>query len=208
MTFAVGRKLPASKPAAYGREDGATAPAAGRAAFTLLEIVLTLALLAALLAVAVANLTGMARSQKLEEGARRMESLLTMARIEAAARGRRLRLEFDELQAAKFTIEVDPLGQPGVFEAFGGEWIMGMPTDLIRVAGCRAAGVSAWRNLNDEPSRDGQEQAFAITFYADGTCDSAILDLASLDPRDARRISLELDGLSGAVQRTVYTPVE
>ena len=71
----------------------------GRGGLTLIEMVLTMGLILLIAAVGVISFTGLERSQKLTEGARRFETVLRMAKADAANQGRCIRLSVDEERA-------------------------------------------------------------------------------------------------------------
>lgn len=102
----------------------------GRAGFTLVELLLTVALFLLLASVAVFNFGSLQRGAPLEEGAAMMESLFRYTRAQAASTGRTLRVVFSEGTGAVATTtnyvastpgsvqvlwEADPLGAPGQF---------------------------------------------------------------------------------------------
>ena len=195
MTSAVGQRLPSSSsPAGAGQ--------AARRGFTLLEIILALAIVALLGGLVAVNYPNLLSRQRLEEGAFQMEGLLRMARAESANLGRRLRLEFDSSGAMKVTCEDAPLSEPGTFRAYAApNWAANPPNDLICVRRC---------TLSDSPVEEFQEGETAssdesagagspITFYPDGTCDAATLELASTDASDARTAVLKIEPDTGVI---------
>lgn len=98
--------------------------------FTLIELVLTVALLLLLVGAAVFNFNSAQRGSQLDEGAGQLESLFRYARAQAASTGRLVRVSFGgdaevtasgtntALPAAGIQVvwEPDPLGAPGTFQ--------------------------------------------------------------------------------------------
>jgi len=172
-------------------------------AFTLLETVLAVLLVAALAAVTVMALGSAQRGAALDEGARRFVTVLRRARSDAAHRGRRLRLAPADA-AGGFDVlwEPAPLAEPGAYEPYtAGLWRAELPTDLVRIESCRRVGPDA------PPSEaDAQAELQAITFRPDGSCDTAVVVLASREePEAAGRAVIELDGLAGTIRLRTAT---
>lgn len=101
------------------------------AAFTLIELLLTVTLLLLMAAAAVVNFDSFQRGSQLDEGATLLESLFRYARAQSASTGRTLRLVFDEgtsangagtnvssvhVEGMQVVWESDPLNAPGRFE--------------------------------------------------------------------------------------------
>lgn len=186
-----------------------------RCGLTLIELVLTLVLVAVLFSAVVLNVYGWGESSRLEEGSRRFEALVLMARAEAANLGRAMRLEFaagdDGWVEARILWQADPLGEPQAFNDYVAcTWRHHLPTGLVSVAASRRTGPSAYRLLESETTdEDADEPALeSLTFYPDGSCDSAVVELVSTSPRDTRMAVIEIDGLSGTVTRQLITASE
>ena len=206
-----------SPPAWDGRTTGAAR--ARRRAFTLVEVALSLMLVTLLAGMVVASFTGWQSGRRLHEGAERFEATLRMARAEAANRGRRLRLAFDEeTGACRVLWEADPLGEPGSFTDFSAcTWRSYLPDELVRVVRCQLTGPSAYRTLTAQQGMDDaykEDTLEAITFYPDGSSDFAVIELADatdatdeVDPT-APRALIELDGLNGTMTTTLLTAEE
>jgi len=213
-TSRVGRKTrdPASdrRRVSPARTPSAKAPPRPRAGFTLLEILLAVALVGMIAGMVVINLTGWYDSEKLIQGAERMETALRLARADAANLGRRLRLEFEEETGDCMIMwEPKPLEEPGEFTDYAkvSTWTGQMPNELVRVNLCRLTGPSAYRTLNLEatPMADSDAPELeAITFYPDGSCDSAIIELSGTVESETRRVVIELDGANGTIRRHVF----
>lgn len=159
----------------------------------------------------VLSLGSFRRGGGLAEGAERFGTTLRMARAEAAGRARRLRLNVDD-QTGLIEIlwEPQPLAQPGqFFEYSGSVWLNHVPNDLVRIVSCTLTGPSAYKTLNFEEFSDDREQSpEAITFYPDGSSDSAVIELAAGDESDARRAVVELDGINGTITTRILTSDE
>jgi len=221
MTSAVTRKHPAHSGLARrrvcrGGPCASSVRGTGAKAFTLIEVTLVMLLLALLVGAVVLNFTDWGESRRLEEGARRFEALLYMARAEAANRGRKLRLAFEpgEQDRAEIRIleEADPLGAPSEFSEFTAcTWRHYLPGELVEVVRSELLGDSAYRLMEREltDQADSTDQPLeAVTFYPDGSCDSALIELASTGESDARKAIIEIEGLTGTITRRILTPSE
>ena len=213
---------PARKPARANGSIRVPSPPAGagarlclrRRGLTLVELILTLALVAVLFSAVVLNAYGWGQSARLEEGARRFETLVLMARAEAANVGRALKLEFAEGEdgwvETRILWQGDPLADPQAFSEYAAcMWRHHLPTGLVSVASSRRTGPSAYRLLETEMAdADEGEPLESLTFYPDGSCDSAVVELVSTSERDERTAVIEIEGLTGTVTRKVLTPVD
>jgi len=185
-----------------------------RRGFTLLEIVLTLAIVAMLLAVMVLNLPGLARGRLLDQAAGRFETALRLARADAANRGRRLRLAFDEESGAPaVSWEPDPLQAPGEFVDYAAvcTWRHLLQADGVWVQQCIYTGSSAYRYVADAGAAGQtvtESDLAAITFEPDGSSDSAIVHLVRVDDPEGPLARIELNGITGRVTGRVLTPEE
>jgi len=156
------------------------------------------------------DFSGWRDSEKLIQGAERMETALRLARADAANLGRRLRLDFEEETGRCLILwEPKPLEEPGEFTDYAkvSTWTGRMPTELVRVNLCRLTGPSAYQTLNLEemPMADSdQPELEAVTFYPDGSSDSAIIELSGTVESETRRVVIELDGANGTITRHVF----
>lgn len=157
----------------------------GRAGFTLVELLLTVALFLLLASVAVFNFGSLQRGAPLEEGAAMMESLFRYTRARAASTGRTLRVVFSEGTGAVATTtnfvaatpgsvqvlwEADPLGAPGQFAvlADAGQFTDRL-NELIEVRAVQSVDAAA-----------GTPSAYANLAVGDG-----IVAVASIDSTNA-----------------------
>jgi len=177
---------------------------------------LSLMIVTLLAGLVVTSFTGWQSARRLQEGAARFEATLRMARAEAANRGRRLQLAFDEDTGdCRVLWEADPLGEPGTFADFSAcTWRSYLPNELVRVVRCQLTGPSAYRTMTAQQGMDDgvdDETLAAITFYPDGSSDFAVIELADVTDGDeeadptARRALIELDGLNGTMTTTMLT---
>ena len=185
----------------------------GRAGFTLVEILLAACLVAALVGLVVISTVGWYDSSLMPEGARQFESILTLARAEASAGGRRIRLVFDaETLDASVLWEPSPLEEPGTFVPYGGEWAHNLPNNLVRVRRCQRIGASAYQTLTyqdgDEMESEDGEIIQPVTFYPDGSCDSAVIELVGRVQAEQRTALIELDGTTGGIRLRIMGPTE
>jgi prepilin-type N-terminal cleavage/methylation domain-containing protein len=134
-----------------------------------------------------------------------------------------------ELREIKVTWEADLLNAPGVFEAYTNKaWSEEIVNELVgvtKVASMSESGVpmpaqsepiqvgsaeESETGYSGASSANGDFSASSdfpsITFYPDGSCDSAEVVLASRNGEDERRLAVRLGGMLGTVTtRTVST---
>ena len=205
-----------------------------RQGFTLLEILLTAALILALSGAMVCSFSSIGRKTGLEEGVRRFETLLRLARAEASNSGRSVRLEFspDDDGAPGTTaptgshhvtlsVESDPVTRPGRFtELRGVGWTRAALHDLAGVQSVRplttrplAAGVAPTDlpveqrepsgGLERPPETDDEateaQNPPPVTFYPDGSSDSAEILLSAFESDDTRRMAVRVVGVTGSI---------
>lgn len=103
-------------------------PARRTRAFSLVELLLSVALLLLLMSAVAFNFSSLQRGAQLDEGVTQLEALLRYAKAQAATTGKKVQVRFQESaavagnsnQAPAISVQVlwepDPLGQPGVFE--------------------------------------------------------------------------------------------
>src|SRR6185436_4200297 len=90
-------------------------------AFTLIELLLTVALIALLLGASVFHFSSLQRGAQLQEGAIQVEGLVRFARAYAGNSGRLTQISFsDDFSSSnslpiQLTCERDPVSNPGVF---------------------------------------------------------------------------------------------
>ncbi|MGZ8920510.1 MAG: GspH/FimT family pseudopilin [Limisphaerales bacterium] len=192
--------------------------------FSLVELLLTLVLILCLAAASVFTFTAIYKSANLDEGSDRFQSLIRFAQAEAATTGRKVRLQFvpnesaslesaAELRTIKVTWEADLLNSPGVFEEYTNKaWSEEIVNELVgvtKVAQISESGepmpVESTETGSTAMEEYSESQGFpAITFYPDGTCDSAEVVLASRNSDDERRLAVRLGGMLGTMTtRTV-----
>ncbi|HEX7862869.1 MAG TPA: GspH/FimT family pseudopilin [Verrucomicrobiae bacterium] len=194
--------------------------------FSLVELLLTLVLILCLAAASVFTFTAVYRTASLDEGSDRFQSLIRFAQAEAATTGRKVRLEFqptqvetatetaEELREIKVTWEADMLNAPGVFEVYTNKaWSEGIVNELVvveKVASLTEAGEPmptesiASSDMDPTDPMPTANEFPSITFYPDGTSDSAEVVLASRNDEDERRLAVRLGGMLGTVStRTI-----
>ncbi|MGB2822208.1 MAG: hypothetical protein WBF17_14585 [Phycisphaerae bacterium] len=170
-------------------------------------------LLVLLVGVMVTGFSRWYETERTDESARRLESILRLARAEAASGGRRIRLTFDP-QTLRAAIEWEPLPleEPGVFVAHPAAWAHDLPNDDLRFLRCQRIGASAvqmmtyGRQEELESAEGGPLQA--VMFYPDGSCDSAIIEVGDSRGLDGRVGRIDLDGTNGTIQLRILTPTE
>jgi prepilin-type N-terminal cleavage/methylation domain-containing protein len=191
--------------------------------FTLVELLLALALMLLFVSAAVFSFSSLLRGNQLEEGAGQVESLMRFARAQAANTGRKVQLVFEEETnstsfAASIRVrwEPDPLGEPGVFADLAeAGWQAQAINGLVQAEAVQLLG-SGDENSADStgsPADVSGPEADAgvtkplspITFYPDGSSDSAEIILVSLAPDDENRMSVRIEGLSGAIRHQLVS---
>lgn len=193
-----------SRPWRTGR-TGARAPAQPRpAAFTLVEIVLSLSILALLAGVSISVFWGTLAEARTKENANRIRSLLLSARADAANAGRRYRLSFDEeTRQPTLSVEPDPLAKPGVFLPCDLWWVRQAELQAgVRVAVCERIGDSVFADESEgaaKSQRDRDSVLEEVNFYPDGSSDSARIVLANDDEHHPWAVEITLNGLDGTI---------
>ncbi len=184
-----------------------------RRAFTLVEIILAAAIIALLAGMFVVGMGQWYQKQSLDESALRVEAILRMARAQACSQGRLIRLAFDPASGAPVIgWEPNPLQEPGRFVPHYGAWANDLPTDRLRFIQCRRTGQSALKLLTytdaQEPETPDGAPLQSVTFMPDGSCDSAVIEVAAADGLDPRIGRIEIDGVTESVVLRMLTPTE
>lgn len=200
--------------------------------FTLIELLLATVLLMLLLGAMIFSYSSLQRGAALDEGVTQFEALLRYAQSQAATTGRKVQLVFEENIAEDVTLafgrvkmmwEPEPLTQPGQWVEFpSAKDLSSRIIELVQVVTVRqfdpgqpiappVTGTNQAGSLaggEKGPGGAGEESEVSdyqppITFYPDGSSDSAEITLASMEPEDTRRISVRLLGLTGTIKRLV-----
>ena len=183
-----------------------------RPAFTLLELALALSLVVALAIAGRLAFGGWDSQAAFEQGVERFQAALRMARADAANQGRRLRLQFDEEGFTQILWEPKPLEEPGVFTDYEGcLWRDMVPRDLARVSRCELIGSSAYRTVTHSQEAIGvadQVELSPLTFYSDGTCEEALLELRPPGESDSRRAVIQISARGGIVSARIVNEQE
>ncbi len=90
--------------------------------FTLLELLLVIALIGVLVAFAWPDFSGTAQAEQLKESARRMETLIAMCRAEAMNEARRYRIEIRIDGSVRARRQLDPLLAPHIYVKASAPW--------------------------------------------------------------------------------------
>jgi len=210
-------------------------PFRNRSGFTLVEILLTTVLLLLLLGAVVFNFSNLQRGAELDEGATQLEALFRFARAQAAGTGRLVRIAFEEdvgdglsvpLGNLQVQWEPDPLNAPGVFAALpeASEFVRNI-TELVHVEFVRAIEPDGEATeVGSVTALDGSSPGVTsstgvtnetvwitfppVTFFPDGSSDSAEITLASRNEADGRRLVLRLMGITGSIRRKLQAAEE
>ena len=129
--------------------------------------------------------------------------------------------EKTDLHDIQVTWEADALNAPGVFQTYTNKtWSEEMVNELVGVEKVQSiqspsvpaqpASVATLPTASeDETSPQGSASSDsefpAITFYPDGSCDSAEIVLASRNSEDERRVEVRLTGILGSVSSRTVT---
>lgn len=207
-----------SRLAAKAKLTGPHARRAGQA-FTLVELLLATALTLLLGSAIVFSFASLLRSTELEESTGRLETLIRFARAQAAYTGRKVQLTFEQGSGQtpdssgstiRLSWEPDPLDQPGHFEELSDTaWQVKELSDLVQIQDVQllastGAPFSTY-SAGDETADENDPEAWLlepfspITFYPDGSSDSAEIILASRAPEDERKMAVRIVGLTGSV---------
>lgn len=180
-----------------------------RRGLTLLELVLVMALLALLAGAVAWNVSPWRTGERLEEGMERFQTVLRMARAEAATTGRRLRLAFDEETGQCSVLwEPEPLSEPEQFTDYARcTWKSHIPTEMVRVLRSELTGSSAYRTLRAQMGREETEDNAlqAVTFYPDGSSDSAVFELVDAEGSESFLAIIVLDGVNGVITARILS---
>lgn len=180
-----------------------------RASFTLIEVVLVIALLAVIVAFAYPELGSELKRRSLVESADRLRSLIVRAHAQAMLESRQYRIEFPgtpnpddpnaeeaidvplETLQPRLLRQEDPLESPHMFVDYEAHWA---PREVL-MPGTRCVAVLAGRPRFDiDASRplagpsiteDAQAEFVPLTLYPDGTCDWVTFVLTDL-PADVQ----------------------
>lgn len=193
-----------------------------RSGFTLVELLLVVALILMLVGALVFNFSNLMRGNPLAEGTTQLETLMRFARAHAANSGRKVQLVFNgeptnALAAStgevRATWEPDPLRQPGSFmdlaETF---WHVQQINDLVHVESVKLLDSSTACpppivGEEENESSDGlPAKAFApITFYPDGSSDSAEIIVAARSFEEDQRMAVRLVGITGSISHQLLS---
>ena len=187
--------------------------------FTLLELLLAVSLVLLLMGALVFNFSNFGRGNELAEGTTRLETLMRFARAQAANSGRKVQLVFNsentnELAATtgevRATWEPDPLRQPGCFADLGeAQWHVQEINDLVQVESVKllepAPASPPSLICEQDDSGDQETNSVAakamspITFYPDGSSDSAEIIISPRSTEEAQRMAVRLVGITGSI---------
>lgn len=191
--------------------------------YTLIEVLLVTAVTLLIASASVVSFAPLMQQATFEEGVNRFESLLRFARAEAANSGHKIQIQFESASLTNSTqggfkpvivIELDPFDAPGQFATKPElSWMNEHVYDLVLVESVRS--LDPPEPALEETSLPGYREDLlaareaaspaSITFYPDGSSDSAEFVIASTDPSDARRMRVRLIGLTGEISRQLVS---
>ena len=198
------------RPRALQRQPGA--------AFTLIELILVVALVSLLLGAVAFNFGTLARGQSLEEGASQFEALLRLSRANAATSGRPVLLALlsatnaspsqDTPNSLSLAVlpQPDPLRQPDLFQTIPStQLLLTQLADLIRLE-IPLPKPSSDQSDPSDPSDQATPPSSPpvtpiLTVNPDGSSDAADFILLPQDPEDRRRIHIHVDAITGTLHR-------
>ncbi len=185
-------------------------------AFTLLELMLVIALLAVLAVVALPLYSGALARRQLAESADQFRSLMYTAAGEAKQAGRRMELRFTDPPAASHLapsgkelapsaaravevhVERDPLGAPGQFEPVLADWarwaVAGANVQIVKVEVAEPVQVCGEEEA-EEPLGGGEDEPgsapASVLFSADGRSQVGDVTVTLMNERlDGYRVQL------------------
>jgi type II secretory pathway pseudopilin PulG len=191
----------------------------------LVEMLLAIVLVLMLASALVFNFSALLRGSQLEEGTTRLETLMRFARAQAANSGRKVQLVFSGGESTntpaastgevRATWEPDPLRQPGCFADLAeAQWHVQEINDLVQVESVKLldanTGCAPTDSGEDESEEDSADVAATkpmapITFYPDGSSDSAEIILAARSTEEEQRMSVRLVGITGSISHQLLT---
>lgn len=188
--------------------------------YTLIEVLLVTAVTLLIASASVVSFAPLMQQVSFEEGAGRFESLLRFARAEAANSGHKIQIQFEPTGSTNSTVtgkfkplivvEQDPFHSPGLFVSKPElSWMNDHVYDLVAIESVRSLDPpeppSQERDLDSwvkETTVAADNSASpCITFYPDGSSDSAEFMLTPADQGDGRRMRIRLIGLTGEISR-------
>lgn len=192
--------------------------------FTLVELLLAVTLVLLLLGALVFNFSNFGRGNELAEGTTRLETLMRFARAQAANSGRKVQLVFNSESTnmppastgeVRATWEPDPLRQPGAFaDLSDAQWHVQEINDLIQVESVKllepaAASPPSIECLEDDGGEGTNSLAAKpmspITFYPDGSSDSAEIIISPRSTEEAQRMAVRLVGITGSISHQLLS---
>ena len=185
-----------------------------REGFTIIELLLALSLVVLLVGLTVISFGNWQDAARVGAGAEHVESVLRLARAQAASQGRRFRLTFHpETLQAEVQWESSPLTEPGQFVTYPGEWSRDLLAPPLRIRRCerrgRGAMVMSIDGQTDKLETPDGGVVQPIRFYPDGSCDSAVVEVVDGDEEEPTRVGrIDIDGPTGAMELRVMTPTE
>jgi type II secretory pathway pseudopilin PulG len=198
----------------------------GKAAsgFSLVELLLVVGLLLLFASAMVFNFSGLLRGNQLEEGTTRLETLMRFARAQAANSGHKVQLVFNSESTntpaastgeVRATWEPDPLRQPGCFaDLTEAQWHLREVNDMLQVESVKLLDASAHDPAANACPEDDEEDLAGtgsskpiapITFYPDGSSDSAEIIVATRSSEEDHRMSVRLVGITGSISHQLLT---
>ena len=174
--------------------------------FTLLEVILVIALLGLLMLLGIAAMQGSLQTVTSRESLSRLTSLMRATRAQAALDGRTFRLDFDpDTGQPVITCEADPLKSPNVFVVYDAWWAsQAQLPEGVSVTVCELVGASAGSEMPATTGGVGDDASklATVTFYPDGSSDTCRLVVVCGDPDHPWQAEIYLNGIDGTITTT------
>lgn len=172
--------------------------------FTLLEVVLVVALLGLLMLLGITAMEGSLQTVTSRESLSRLSSLIRAARAQAALDGRTFHLSFDpDTGQPIISCEADPLKSPNVFVPYDAWWAnQSQLPQGVSIAECQLVGASVGSEMPTTTGGDDAPKLATVTFYPDGSSDTCRLIVVCSDPDHPWQAEIYLNGIDGTITTT------
>ncbi len=176
------------------------------AGLTLVELLLVVSLLLLLSGAAALSLRNWT-AVDLGDEADRFETAVRFVSAEAAATGKKLRMTFPAetdvgAPPVRLLVEENPVAAPNAFTEYAARDTASLFGDGVRVVSARLTDDSAIQ-VTEELSAEADDEREPVTFYPDGSSDSAEIHLVPRGAEGNRVAVITIDGLNGIVETLI-----